>query len=143
MENKDRLTQNLLAETRPEVIESLNNGQGTVHYNHNIKEVLVKEGEGGSLEVVTEESDATGKMFQYDCLRVEYPTTRNNILATLLNAKYDSNKESKLVNDYQAAQVGILDESYKEPYLAFLRDRQNLKAQVEADCEPLNIPNEL
>lgn len=143
MDNKERLTKNLLAEERPEVIESLHNGQGTVHYNHNIKEVLVKETEAGGLEIVTEEAEATGRRFQYDVLRVEYPTTRNHILETLLNAKYDSNTESKLVNDYEAAQAGILDESYKEPYLDFLRDRVALKAQVEADCEPLNIPNSL
>lgn len=143
MDNKERLTTNLLAEERPEVIENLHNGQGTVHYNHNIKEVLVKENEGGALEVVTEEAEATGKRFQYDALRVEYPTTRNNILATLLNAKYDSNQESKLENDYNAAKEGILDESAKEPYLAFLRDRKALKEMVEADCEPLNIPNSL
>lgn len=143
MDNKERLTQGLLAEERPEVIESLHNGQGTVHYNHNIKEVLVKEGEGGSLEIVEAEAEATGKRFQYDSLRVEYPTSRNNILATLLNAKYDGNTESKLVNDYQAAQVGILAESFKEPYLAFLRERQALKEMVDADCEPLNIPNSI
>ena len=143
MDNKERLTKNLLAEERPEVIENLHNGQGTVHYNHNITEVLVKENEGGGLEIVTDQAEATGVRFQYDSLRVEYPTTRNNILATLINAKYDGNTENKLVNDYNAAQTGILDASAAEPYLAFLRDRQAIKAQVDADCEPLNIPNSL
>ena len=33
------LTTGLLAKTKPEVIDSLNNGQGTFLYNHNIKEV--------------------------------------------------------------------------------------------------------
>lgn len=141
--DKDRLTQNLLAEERPEVIENLHNGQGTVHYNHNIKEVLVKESEGGSLEIVETEAEATGKRFQYDCLRVEYPTTRNNILATLLNAKYDRNQEDKMRNDYEAAKLGILEESAKQPYIDFLNERKALKEQVDADCEPLNIPNSL
>lgn len=143
MDNKERLTTNLLAEERPEVIENLHNGQGTVHYNHNIKEVLVKENEGGALEVVTEEAEATGKRFQYDALRVEYPTTRNNILATLLNAKYDRNQEDKMRNDYEAAKLGILEESAKQPYIDFLNERKALKEQVDADCEPLNIPNSL
>ena len=35
------LTTGLLAKTKPEVIDSLNNGQGTFLYNHNIKEVKV------------------------------------------------------------------------------------------------------
>ena len=143
MDNKERLTQNLLAEERPEVIENLHNGQGTIHYNHNIKEVLVKEGEGGSLEIVSDQAEATGRRFQYDSLRVEYPTTRNNILATLLNAKYDANTENKLRNDYEAAKLGILDASLQQPYIDFLNDRKALKEQVEADCEPLNIPNSL
>ena len=141
MDNKERLTQNLLAEERPEVIENLHNGQGTVHYNHNIKEVLVKEGEGGSLEIVTDQAEATGSRFQYDSLRVEYPTTKNNILATLLNAKYDSNTENKLRNDYEAANLGILDESFRQPYIDFLNDRKALKEQIDEDCP--NIPNAL
>lgn len=141
MDNKERLKKGLLAEVRPEVIEDLHNGQGTVHYNHNIEEVLVKEGEGGSLEIVTDQAEATGTRFKYDALRVEYPTTRNNIFATLLNAKYDANTESKLRNDYEAANLGILDESYKQPYIDFLNDRQALKVQVDTDCS--TYPNSL
>ena len=141
MDNKERLKKDLLAEVRPEEIEDLHNGQGTVHYNHNIEEVLVKEGEDGSLEIVTDQAEATGTRFKYDALRVEYPTTRNNIFATLLYAKYDANTESKLRNDYEAANLGILDESYKQPYIDFLNDRQALKVQVDTDCSA--YPNSL
>ena len=42
------LTTGLLAKTKPEVIDSLNNGQGTFLYNHNIKEVkVIADKEGG------------------------------------------------------------------------------------------------
>jgi hypothetical protein len=143
MENKGQLVTGLIADERPETIEDLKNGRGTVNYNHNIQEILVKEEEGGSWEIVTDPEEATGTKFMYDCLRVEYPITRNNILATLITAKYDANTESKLVNDYQAAMIGILDESFKEPYIAFLRDRLVMKQMVENDCVPIGIPEKL
>ena len=143
MEAKERLTINLLAEQRPVVFEDLCNGKGTVNYNHNISEVFVKKTEGGGVEVVSDEAESTGKMFKYDCLRVDWPLTRNNILATLLNAKFDRNEEQKLMNDYEAAQLGILDESYKAPYVAFLKERKSLKEMVDADGDANNIPNTL
>ena len=60
------LTTGLLAKTKPEVIDSLNNGQGTFLYNHNIKEVKVIADKEGSIEITTDVERATGTMFQYD-----------------------------------------------------------------------------
>mgnify|MGYP001530973622 CR=1 FL=1 len=45
------LTTGLLAKTKPEVIDSLNNGQGTFLYNHNIKEVKVIADKEGALRL--------------------------------------------------------------------------------------------
>lgn len=67
------LTTGLLAKTKPEVIDSLNNGQGTFLYNHNIKEVKVIADKEGGIEITTDAERATGTMFQYDSVRVEYP----------------------------------------------------------------------
>ena len=133
----------LLSKTKPQVIEDLNNGQGTFHYNHNIKEVAVVEHEDGSMTMADDEESATGKMWQYDCVRVEYPKTADNIFATLVTAKYPSNTESKLVNEYQSAVLGLLDEDYKKPYENFLKDRLAIRDMVDADCETYNIPNDL
>ena len=143
MEAKERLTVNLLAEQRPEVFEDLHNGKGTIHYNHNITEVNVKETEGGGVEIVSDPAEATGTRFKHDTLRVDWPITKNNILATLLNAKFDRNQESKMVNDYEAANLGILDASHKQPYIDFLTERKALKEMVDADCDAHNIPNSL
>ena len=121
------LTTGLLAKTKPELIDSLNNGQGTFLYNHNIKDA----------------ERATGTMFQYDSVRVEYPKTADNIFSTLLTARYPAKTESKLVNEYQSAMLGLLAESAKSPYENFLKDRLAIREMVDADCETYNIPMDL
>ncbi len=133
----------LLSPTRPQVIDPYNNGQGTVLYNHNIVEVDVVKDENGGVTITTDPDTATGKMYQYDSLRVEYPTTADNIFSTLLSAKYPANTESKLVNEYQSAELGILPAEYKKPYENFLRDRLAIRNMVDSDCSTLNIPMDI
>ena len=133
----------LLAESKPETIYDLNNGQGTFLYNHNIKEVSVIKDEHGGIEVTTNEEKATGKMFMYDSVRVEYPKTADNIFGTLLTAKYPSNRENKLVNEYQSAMIGLLPGEAKKPYEAFLQDRLDIRKMVDADCAAEKIPTDL
>lgn len=138
------LTIGLLAKTMPEVIEDLNNGQGTFHYNHNIKEVSVVNDEMGGFEVVSDnDPKANGTMYQYDSVRVEYPKTADNIFGTLLTAKYPAKTESKLVNEYQSATLGIMAPDAKQPYEDFLRDRLAIREMVDADCEKYKIPTDL
>ncbi len=134
MTNKERLSLGLLTETeqRPAVFEDLHNGQGTKMYNHNITPVYVKYGEGGAVEDIrTDEAEGYVPRYQYDSLRVDYPVNADNTFATLLNAKYGVDKESQMQNEYQSAVLGILDESCKEPYLAFLRDRIVIRAAIQ------------
>lgn len=143
MATTDVLTTKLLAKEKPAVILDLNNGQGTFHYNHNIQEVDVIESEMGGVEITTDPEKATGKMYQYDCLRVEYPKTADHIFGTLLMAKYPADRESKLLNEYQSAELGILAPDAKLPYKAFLEDRLAIRNMVDADCNALNIPMDL
>ena len=133
----------LLAKTKPDTIDNLNNGQGTFLYNHNVKEVLVIDNEEGTPTVTQDEEKATGKMWQYDSLRVEYPKTADNIFSTLLTAKYPANTESKLVNEYQSSVLGIMSPDAAVPYENFLRDRLAIRDMVNKDCEELNIPMDL
>ena len=124
----------LLAEKdqKPLVIDDLKNGQGTFHYNHNLKEVLVIEDENGGVTITEDE---------------EFPRTRKNIYATLLDARYPQDIQQKLMNDYQAAQMEILEDEEAEAaiaaYRAFLNDRKAIKAMVTADCKEHNIPDDL
>lgn len=137
------LTIGLLAKTKPEVIDYLNNGQGTFLYNHNIKEVKVIADKEGGIEITTDAERATDTMFQYDSLRVEYPKTGDNIFSTLLTAKYPEKTENKLMNEYQSAILGLLSEEAKLPYENFLKDRLAIRKMVDADCETYNIPMDL
>lgn len=138
--DKSILSIGLLSQTRPNVIDPYNNGQGTVLYNHNIVEVDVIKDNMGGVTFTADPNTATGKMFKYDSLRVEYPTTADHIFSTLLSAKYPANTESKLVNEYQSAELGLLPTSYKKPYEDFLRDRLAIREMVDSDCNALNIP---
>lgn len=134
----------VLADKRPEVIYDLRNGRGTFLYNHNIEEVsVIKENGGGITVTADDDKKATGKMFRYDSVRVEYPKTADNMFSTLLTAKYPSKTESKLMNEYQSAILGLLDESYKKPYEDFLKDRLAIRAMIDADAEMYNIPTDL
>lgn len=130
----------LLSKEKPETILDLNNGQGTIHYNHNAKEVFVIEDEMGSITITEDPKLATGKMFQYDCVRVEFPKTADHIFSTLLTAKYPTNRENKLVNEYQSALLGILPDTAKKPYEDFLKDRLEIRKMVDADCNAADIP---
>ena len=120
------------------MFKDLNNGQGTIHYNHNIVEVLVIVDENGNITITDDPEKATGKMWQYDSLRVEYPKTADNVFATLITAKYPANTESKLQNEYNSAVLGILPEEAKAPYIAFLNDRLTLHQMVEDDFANIN-----
>lgn len=132
-----------MLDREPEVIDNLNNGQGTFLYNHNIEEVLVIEDEMGGETLTDDEELATKKAYKYDSVRVEYPKTADNIFATLLTAKYPANVESKLINEYQCAQMGLLPESAADAYVAYLKDRLAIRAMVDADCAKFNIPTDM
>ena len=140
---RNELITGLLAKTRPVVIEDLNNGQGTFLYNHNITEVQVIESEMGGVEITQDPKAATGTMFQYDSVRVEYPKTADHIFSTLLTAKYPTDRENKLVNEYQSAEIGLLPPDSKVPYENFLKDRLAIRNMVDTDCETYNIPMDL
>lgn len=137
------LSVGMLSAQRPQVIDPYNNGQGTFLYNFNIEEIDAVEDEMGGLRIANEGETPTGKMWKYDSLRVEYPKTADNIFSTLLTAKYPAKTESKLVNEYQSATLGLMDKSAKKPYEAFLQDRLAIRSMVDTDCKSLNIPTDL
>ena len=137
------MTTGLLAATKPETFFDLKNGQGTFLYNHNVKDVPVINDGQGNIKVTADEEAATGKKRENDSLRVEYPRTGDNVFATLITAKYPANTESKLVNEYQSAVLGLMDESAKIPYEDFLRDRIAIRDMVNDDCEANNVPLDL
>lgn len=122
---------------QPEVLEAVGNGSHRYHYD--IKEVTVEDhtGDGEAVERT-----------QWECEEalVWEPVTANRITEAVISDRWDSNYEQKLVNEYNAAQLGVYgaktsDEAKAriQAYTDFLKERNELKAQVDADCETLGI----
>ena len=65
---------------------------------------------------------------------IVWPTlTAHKILETCINELWGTDVEAKKLNDYNAALLGILDESYIDIYKDFLQKRKELKEQVDSD----------
>lgn len=120
----------VLYDNRPEVLGAL--GNGAYRYRWNIEQVQTEVGEG---EYIT----------QWACEEVTvWPTlTANKITKAVISELWPSDYEQKLVNEYNAAQLGVYDAEKAEAkvaqYRAFLAEREAIKAQVDADCKVLGI----
>lgn len=84
-----------------------------------------------------------GAKWQCDEVTVWPTLTANKITKAVIAEIWPSDYEQKLVNEYNAAQLGVYDDveaSKKiEQYRAFLVERNRIKAQVDKDCEALGI----
>jgi hypothetical protein len=118
------------------------NGDGSFTYRWNIREIQVQTpDENGDLP---EPEPNTG----WECSEVIVwaTVTRAKLVSAVLASIWDSEYESKLVNDFNAANAGIFgkkteDEAkkYIDRYVTFLKERKDLKEQVNADCDAFNI----
>lgn len=102
---------------------------------------IVKDGDGSYLyrwDVQQEtrqmaEDDMPQVSYSYNEIRV-YPTlTANKILEACINYLWGQGVEQKRLNDYNAAQLGILGKEYIDSYKDFLTERKALKEQVDSD----------
>ena len=50
-----------------------------------------------------------------------------------MNAMWSKDAEQKMLNDYNAAQLGILGDEYVNLYKDFLTTRKAIKAQIDTD----------
>lgn len=110
-------------------------------YSDTIPIAIEKDGDGSYLYRwdVREETREMGDdmapviSYSYNEVRVWPTLTANKILEACINALWDKDVEQKKLNDYNAAQLGILDISYIDAYREFLERRKALKEQVESD----------
>lgn len=110
-------------------------------YSDTIPITIEKDGDGSYLYRwdVREETREMGDdmspviSYSYNEVRVWPTLTANKILEACINALWDKDVEQKKLNDYNAAQLGILDISYIDAYREFLERRKALKEQVESD----------
>lgn len=124
-------------DNRPTKLEAV--GNGSYVYRFNIEELV---------PVLTEENAEEKKVSQWKCEEVTVwsPLSSNKITEAVITEKWDNNQEQKLVNEYNAANLGLLgaktSEEAKariEAYKAYLTERASLKAQVDNDCLELSI----
>lgn len=115
-------------DARPLVFEAV--GNGSYIYRWDIKEERTQPEDGGE-EVV-----------KYTCLEVVVwnTVTRSKVKQTAIHELWGDGVEEKLINDYNATVLGVLDESYRQAYLDFLAARKALKEQIDADLAPMGIP---
>lgn len=124
-------------DNQPTKLEAV--GNGSYVYRFNIEELV---------PVLTEENAEEKKVSQWKCEEVTVwsPLSSNKITEAVITEKWDNNQEQKLVNEYNAANLGLLgaktSEEAKariEAYKAYLTERASLKAQVDNDCLELSI----
>lgn len=139
MKKENNLSLGLLSERLPETFHDLNNERGSFLYNHNIYQVSVLKDDEGGITVIADDEDAP-KMYRYDSLRCDFAKNADNIFAELLASHYTPSKESKLLNEYNSAEIGLLSEEYKTPYEEFLLHRLTMRNMVIDDCVTFNIP---
>lgn len=104
-------------------------------YSDTYPTVLEKDVNGSYLyrwDIQTEQRDEYIGYSYYEV--IVWPTlTANKILETCINELWGTDVEAKKLNDYNAALLGILDESYIDIYKDFLQKRKQLKEQVDSD----------
>ena len=116
---------------KPKVLEAV--GNGSYLYRYNITEEQ------------TEATEQTEQQTQWRCEEVAVwaPLSANKITEKVLTEKWDNNYEQKLVNEYNAAVMGMLSEDVaqkrKDAYMTFLQERTILKTQIDNDCKEMGI----
>lgn len=124
----------------PSKIEAV--GNGSYRYRWDIQSETVEARNNADDEAASEER------VQYSCLEIVVwgELTSNKILEAVISSVWDNNREQKLINDYNAASLGVYgsktSDAAKEriaAYTEFLNSRAALKEQIDADCAELNI----
>jgi hypothetical protein len=119
---------------QPSTFEAV--GNGSTLYRYNIQEAPAPTMSADDNGDTLQEQPA---QWQCDEVVVWAPLTANKVTEAVISARWPSNYEAKLVNEYNAAQLGLYDAAEATDktaaYKTFLAERQALKQQVDEDCE--------
>ena len=120
---------------KPSIYEAV--GNGSFLYRWNIEEIQVPE---------NGDSETTVSKWQCEEVTIWSPVTANKVMEAVITTKWDNNYEQKLVNDYNAAKLGVYglttSTEAKEKvaaYTAYLNERKALKEQINSDCAEIGI----
>ena len=112
-------------------------GNGSYLYRWNIEEIQVPD---------NIDSETTVIKWQCEEVTVWSTVTPNKVTEAVITSKWDNNYEQKLVNDYNAAKLGVYGSTTSTEatekmaaYTAYLNERKALKEQIDADCAELGI----
>lgn len=127
---------------KPSKLEAV--GNGSYLYRFNIEEKTT-EVENPDEEETSEPKTRT----QWECdeVTIYEPLTANKITEAVIASICPASHEQKLVNEYNAANLGLIGGSKTSEeaklriaaYKEFLEYRNTLKTQVDEDCEELGI----
>ena len=122
---------------KPGTLEAV--GNGSYLYNFNVVEREVTNG-------TEDDAEATETQYDYEQVVVWSPVTSNRITEAVITDRWPSNYEQKLVNEYNAANLGVYGAKTSDTakakiqaYTDYLTERQTLKEMVDADCATLGI----
>ena len=109
-------------------------GNGSYIYRWNIQEVSAPE---------SSESEGERTQWQCDEVIIWPPISSNKITEAVVSHIWPSNYEQKLVNEYNAANLGVYSGEEAQAKIArytdFLTERASIKAQIDDDCAELGI----
>ena len=121
---------------QPEKLQA--NGDGSYTYRWDIKEVQVESHSSTSSEADPETVSSVAK-WACDEVVVWGTVTNDKLKEAVINHLWGADKEAKLINDYNAVQLGILSSDFADPYVEYLSKRKEMKDQIDADCVELQI----
>lgn len=129
------------SDVRPSAIQPL--GNGAYHYNYNVVERTadpepVQQSEDDPEGVETAEPIVSPRtVYDYDTVEVWGTPNYKDLTRAVIRAEVSETEEFGLINDYNAAHAGMLDEDEAEQaeaaYTAHLNRVAEIKAMVKSD----------
>jgi len=120
-------------DTKPSKYEAV--GNGSYMYRWKIQEVSAPES--------SEQEGEQHTQWQCEEVIVWPPISSNKITEAVVSHIWPSNFEQKLVNEYNAAQLGVYSGEEAQAKIArytnFLTERAAIKTHIDEDCAELGI----
>ena len=107
----------------PKIFEAV--GDGSYLYHFGINELTIEK----------MDSTETAKAYEYYEVAIYETLDETNITKAVIAKLWPKDIEAKYINDYNASQMGIIDESYGNAYKDFIVQRKNLKIQIQNDYD--------
>lgn len=115
-----------LSYEQPEIIEPV--GNGSYRYRFNITEVIP-------------ENSERRPYWEYDEVIVWQPFSANDITKAVIEYLWPASYEQKLLNEYNAAQLGVYDADKAKKkiadYKSFLDQREAVKEEVDKEYKKM------